>query len=116
MDPIPRFGHMRKMKTVTQFGHILASWKIIPEALFGYVHHMASKSGPRVPKGYLRRLFWRVRGEYLRWEGPPQRRRRSGFGSDPEIRPHAKNEDSYTVWTHVGLLEYRFFDLFGVCI
>ena len=52
LDPLPRFGHMRKMKTVTQFGHILASWKNIPAALFGYVDHMVSKGGPRVPKRY----------------------------------------------------------------
>ena len=51
---------------------------------------------------------------------PLQRQRKarleSGFGSAHEIRPHAKNEDSYAVWTHFGLLEYRFFDFFGVCI
>ena len=31
-------------------------------------------------------------------EGPPQRRRRSSSQSNLEIWPHAKNEDSCTVW------------------
>ena len=39
---------------------------------------------------------------------PLQRQRKarpeSGFGSTPEIWPHAKNEDSCTVWRHFGFL------------
>ena len=49
-------------------------------------------------------------------EGPLQHRSRSALGSTPEFRPHAKNEDSYTVWTLFGLLGKGFFDLFGVCV
>ena len=49
-------------------------------------------------------------------EGPPRRRRRSGFGSNLEIWPHAKIEDSYIVWTHFDLLDRCLFDLLGLCI
>ena len=55
LDRLGRFGHMRKTKTVTQFGHILASWTIIFLTFWGSVSDMASKGGPRVPKGYPRR-------------------------------------------------------------
>ena len=49
-DPIRRLWHMRNLMTVTRFGRILASWKIIPETFLGYVFGMLPKEVPRHPQ------------------------------------------------------------------
>ena len=53
-SPVPesiwRLGRMLKLMTVTRFGRILASWKIIPEAFLGYVFGMLPREVPRHPQ------------------------------------------------------------------
>ena len=51
---------------------------------------MASQGGPRVPKGYPRRLFWRVRGEYLRWFPPYMRKAPLAAGAGAVLDPTAR--------------------------
>ena len=52
LDPLSRFGHMRKLKVFTGFGHILTSWTDAFLTSLGSVSHMASQGGPRVLKGH----------------------------------------------------------------
>ena len=98
----------------------------VPRLVLGLFLAWSPRVSKESPKG-SKRIPWevilRLRGEYvpkvvspLYEEGPPQRRRRSGFGSTPEIWPHAKIDDSCVFWTHFALLEKDFFGIFGVCI
>ena len=89
-DPIPRFGHIRKLKTVTQFGHILASKRRVFLTFLGSVFKVASQGGPRAAQGLQKGT---PGGESmgkggipkvvppLYEVGPPQRWRRSAFKS-----------------------------------
>ena len=55
LERLRRLRHMLLLMTVSTFRLILAPWQIIGKAFFGYVYNMASRGGPRVPKGYPRR-------------------------------------------------------------